>query len=579
MTSKINGPAASSGQDPNFLPANHPDQAKPGRNDIVVATMHYGHQRMVFEKDVPVTVRDGSVLYVNVFRPPQEGRFPVVVSFDIYGKDSIHVAAAMPAGGPYTLGQYNASLYAAWEAPDPGFWVPNGYVVVKAAARGTSGSRGRISPMSEMETEDFYDVIEWCGTQAWSSGSVVTNGVSYLAMTQWRVGQLNPPHLKAMIPWEGVSDLYREWAFHGGIPETSFCPFLDALSKKTWPGTEVDELSAGQKAHPFLDDYWRARHGNLADIRVPVLVCASWSTQGLHNRGTIEGFRQASSPHKWLEIHGRKEWETYFHREALERQLRFCDYFLKGVENDWLDVPRVRYERRERFYDGVTKFAESWPLPDTRYQPLHLDAGTGTMQPSAPRQAASAIYDSTAPNTAAGSAVFTHRFAQDTELTGYMKLKLWVATDEGDDMDIFVGLKKFDRRGREIYFPDFNHTENGRVARGWLRASHRERDEARSTPYQPWLKHERALKLKPGEIVPVEIEIWPTSVFFKAGESLELTVQGGEFVNAMASNPLPAKHGRISTGHAQTINRGRHVIHTGGSYDSHLLVPVIPAGR
>ena len=209
--------------------------------------------------------------------------------------------------------------------------------------------------MSQMEAEDFHDVIEWCGTQFWSSGAVVTNGVSYLAMTQWRVGQLKPPHLKAMIPWEGVSDLYREWAFHGGIPETSFCPFLDFLIKKTWPGCELDELAVGQKEHPFLDAYWQARHGNLADIEVPLYVCASWSTQGLHNRGTIEGYRQASSQHKWIEIHGRKEWETYFSREALERQLRFCDHFLKGIDNDWLDTPRVRYELRDRFYDGRTK--------------------------------------------------------------------------------------------------------------------------------------------------------------------------------------------------------------------------------
>jgi predicted acyl esterase len=562
-------------QDPNLLKPNHPNEAKPGRNDVIVATMHYGHKRMIFEKDVAVTVRDGTALYVNVFRPPEDGQYPVVVSFDIYGKDSIHVAAAMPAGGAYTLGQYNASLYAAWEAPDPGFWVPNGYVVVKAAARGTSGSKGRISPLSQMEAEDFFDVIEWCGTQGWSNGNVVANGVSYLAMTQWRVGQLNPPHLKALIPWEGVSDLYREWAFHGGIPETNFCPFLDSLVKKTWPGCDLDEISVDREQHPFLDGYWHDRHGDLSKIRVPMLVCASWSTHGLHNRGTIEGFRQASSQHKWLEVHGRKEWETYFHREVLERQLRFCDFFLKGVENDWLDVPRVRYERRDRFYDGVTKFAEAWPLPNTSYVPLYLDVTKRALQTAAVPDLSAVTYDSTAPNTDGGSARFTIRFAEDTELTGYMKLKLWVSTDD-DDMDLFVGIKKFDRRGKELHFPDFNHIEHGRVARGWLRVSHRELDEARSTPWQPWLKHLRALKLKPGEIVPVEIEIWPSSTLFRKGETLELTVQGGDYSNT-ASNPLPAKHGRISTGHNRLVNRGRHTIHAGGNYDSHLLIPVIPA--
>ena len=259
--------------------------------------MHYGFKRMIFEKDVAVRTRDGTILYVNVCRPPYDGRFPVVVSFDIYGKDSIHMASGMPAGGAYTLGQYNASLFAPWEAPDPGFWVPNGYVVVKAAARGTSGSTGKISPLSLMEAEDFYDVIEWCGTQSWSSGKVVTMGVSYLAMTQWRVGQLNPPHLAAMIPWEGVSDLYREWAFHGGIPETSFCPFLDFLVKKTWPGCDLDELDVGKREHPFLDEYWQARHGNLADYQGAALclrqLVDARAAQPRHHRGIPPGLLAA----------------------------------------------------------------------------------------------------------------------------------------------------------------------------------------------------------------------------------------------------------------------------------------------
>ena len=562
--------------DPSLLPPSHPSEAKPGRNDIVVSTMHYGHKRMVLEKDVAMAVRDGTLLYANVFRSPDAGRYPVIVSFDVYGKDSIHVAAAMPAGGPYTLGQYDASLYAAWEAPDPGFWVPNGYVVVKAAARGTCGSKGLISPMSQMEAEDFHDVIEWCGTQDWSNGNVATNGVSYLAMVQWRVGQLNPPHLKAMIPWEGVSDLYREWVFHGGIPETRFCPFLDGLIKRSWPGCELDELSVGQKEHPFLDDYWRARHGNLADIRVPLYVCASWSTQGLHNRGTIEGFRQASSRYKWIEIHGRKEWEVYFSREALERQLRFCDYFLKGIENDWLETPRVRYERRERFYDGQTKFAEAWPLPRTRHVAYYLNAADRGMQPDAPTQASIASYDSTIPNTAEGSVTFSLRFDRETELTGHMKLKLWVSAEGADDLDLFVAVRKLDRRGKELHFPDFNHIENGLLARGWLRVSHRELDPARSTPSQPWLKHARALPLKPGEVVSVEIEIWPSSTLFRAGETLQVTVQGGELTYPQ-SNPLPPGHGRISTGHSALVNRGLHLVHTGEPYDSHLLIPVVPS--
>jgi putative CocE/NonD family hydrolase len=393
-------------------------------------------------------------------------------------------------------------------------------------------------------------------------------------MTQWRVGQLNPPHLKAMIPWEGVSDIYRDLAFHGGIPDTSFTPFLDAGARRRWPDSELDALAGGQRAHPLFDAYWQERTGNLADIRVPIYVCASWSTQGMHNRGTIDGFRQSSSAHKWIEIHGRKEWEVYYAREQLERQKRFFDYFLKGIENDWLETPRVRYELRERFYEGRTKFAAAWPLPETRYMPLYLDIASRSLVGTAVDREASVRYVSTAPNQDHGRAAFRIRFEDDTELTGHMKLKLWVSADGADDMDLFVGLKKLDRRGAEMHFPDLNHIENGGVAKGWLRVSHRALDEQRSTPSQPRLKHDRELRLAAGEIVPVEIEILPSSTLFRRGESLELTVQGGD-IAVTPKSPLPTVHGRIDVRHADTRNRGDHVIHAGGRYDSHLLVPVI----
>jgi predicted acyl esterase len=166
------------------------------------------------------------------------------------------------------------------------------------------------------------------------------------------------------------------------------------------------------------------------------------------------------------------------------------------------------------------------------------------------------------------SAVFNILFDKDTELTGYMKLRLWVSAIGSDDMDLFVGVKKFDRRDKEVLFPDFNHIEHGHVASGWLRVSHRELDEQRSTPYQPWLKHQRLLKLKEGEIVPLEIEIWPSSTLFGAGESLRLVVQGDEIVT---SSLMP-----LRCGHGETVNKGKHIIYTGGKYDSLLLVPVIP---
>jgi putative CocE/NonD family hydrolase len=335
---------------------------------------------------------------------------------------------------------------------------------------------------------------------------------------------------------------------------------------KRWPEKEVEDLTRMQKEHPLFDEYWEGKRAKLDKIKVPMYVGASWSTQGLHNRGTLEGFKQSASKHKWLEIHGRKEWEYYYSREVLERQKRFFDYFLKGIDNGWLDMSKVRLEVRERFFDGMFHFEKEWPLARTRYTKLYLDS-TKMALSSSPIKAENKITYKVGLNDSDNqSLMFKLTFKEDTELTGYMKLKLWVSADGSDDMDLFVGVKKFDKRGNEVHMPDFNHIEHGQIATGWLRVSHRELDPEKSTPYQPWLKHERLLKLKDGEIVPVEIEILPSGTLFRAGESLGLVMQGTDIMNT----------GIRGYQHLETVNKGKHIIYTGGKYDSHLLAPVIP---
>jgi predicted acyl esterase len=143
-----------------------------------------------------------------------------------------------------------------------------------------------------------------------------------------------------------------------------------------------------------------------------------------------------------------------------------------------------------------------------------------------------------------------------------MRLKLWISTSEGDDLDIFVVLKKLDSNGREIFFSGFNGYQRDGLAKGWLRASHRELDPSRTTPLRPWHSHTQIQKLTPGDVVPVEIEIWPSATLFEAGSTLQLTVQGHDAANYTAF------------GHRALVNRGLHTIFTGGRYDSFLAVPL-----
>ncbi|MGT2333501.1 CocE/NonD family hydrolase [Staphylococcus aureus] len=132
-------------------------------------------------------------LYIKYFEPNKHGH-PVVMSADTYGKIISLKSQILGALWP-TLGAIPTSSFTPKESPDPGFWVPNDYVVVKVALRGSDKSKGVLSPWSKREAEDYYEVIEWAAKQPWSNG-IFANGVSYLAVTQWWVASLDPPHLK-----------------------------------------------------------------------------------------------------------------------------------------------------------------------------------------------------------------------------------------------------------------------------------------------------------------------------------------------------------------------------------------------
>jgi putative CocE/NonD family hydrolase len=419
---------------------------------------------------------------------------------------------------------------------------------------------------SEQEGEDGYDVIEWAAELPWCNGKIGTSGVSYLAIVQWRIAAAKPPHLAAINPWEGLSDHYREYLCHGGIPETKFINFT-TWSCRASKG-RVEDLVAMHAAHPMLDDYNRSKSvGDLSQIEVPAYCVTDWGDQGLHTRGTIEAWRQLGSEHKWLEVHGRKKWQYYYQPESLRRQKAFFDHFLKGTDDEVESWPPVRIEVRERHYVGRERAENEWPLARTDYRRFALDASTGRLSPGQPVGEAVAAYDPWAED---GRAVFDLRFDARTEVTGHTKLRLWVETDEADDMDLFVALRKLDRDGQVVLFPWWSMMDDGPVALGWLRASHRELDERRSTPFRPVLRRQRRLPLRPGQPEPVEIEIWPASTLFEAGESLRLLVQGRD-IHRYDVGPTQA--------HDESVNAGTHRIHTGGRYDSHLLLPVIPNQR
>ena len=150
--------------------------------------------KIIVEKDVKIPLRDGGFLYGDIYRPDSgEEKFPVLMNIGPYQKDKVWVP-------PHDL-EEKANPYMNWETANPMWWVPRGYALFRVDTRGSGKSPGMSEPSSYQEAVDCYDCIEWVAKLPWCSGNVGTMGVSYHAAFQWKVAGLQPPSLKAIIPW------------------------------------------------------------------------------------------------------------------------------------------------------------------------------------------------------------------------------------------------------------------------------------------------------------------------------------------------------------------------------------------
>ncbi|HTA39745.1 MAG TPA: CocE/NonD family hydrolase [Candidatus Acidoferrales bacterium] len=470
---------------------------------------------VVFDRDVEVTMRDGTILRVNVFRPRGEGPFPVVMCAHPYGKD---VMPRKTMFGYRALLQYrimrqpspaHQSAWTNWESPDPAHWTARGYAVVNCDLRGFGHSDGVGELISDQEAHDYYDLIEWAGVQPWSTGRVGLNGVSYLALSQWKVASLRPPHLAAICPWEGFSDMYRDFGRPGGAREDGFLPLWSAGVAKG--GRTVSNVRKEQLARPAFDEWWAARCAQLEKIEVPALICGSFSDHGLHSRGCFEAFRRIGSQHRWLYTHRGGKWAVYYSPEALAFQDRFFDCFVKGEDNGMRDVPPVRLEvRGDRDTIHEVRTEREFPLARTRWVRRELPGER-------------VAFDSQGDGTS-----FVWKIEEALELTGPMVLHLNVEIAGAKDATIFAGVRKVSG-GANVPFEGSYGNGYDVVTTGCMKLSMRLQDTANSQPWRPVFPFNQPQPLEPGEVVPIEIELLPSSTYFKPGDELQLDIRGRWF--------------------------------------------------
>lgn len=551
---------------------------------------------ILLERDVAIKLRDGVTIYADVFRPVGDEACPTILAWSPYGKeiggqmlDDVPMRSGVPLSATSGLEKF--------EGPDPAYWVAHGYAIVNPDKRGAYMSEGNLLYWGHEDALDGCDVIEWIASQPWSNGKVGMSGNSWLTVSQWFIAAERPEHLVAIAPWEGFCDHYRESGTRGGIPAPEF-PEMIAETFASAHGMLEDQPRMIVE-RPFMSDYWEDKAARVENIEIPAYVVASY-TNSVHTHGSFAGFRRMASKEKWLRVHNTSEWFDYYTPENVEDLRRFFDHYLKGIDNGWEQTPRVRLSvLNPGGTDIVGRTEEEFPLARTQYRKLYLSAADSTLCTTLPDQQAVSEYQS---DSVRHEVIYRYRMEKPTELTGYMKLHLWVSAPDHDDMDLAVRVEKLSRDGQPL--PD--RTGNIIAATGLMRVSMRQLDEARSTEAEPYYTFTTEQKLKPGEIVPVEIEIWPMGLYFNEGEMLQLTVGAYQPANAAipfgsASISVPREGYTFMPGQPvdmitvggnatqcadptdvvvspATHNAGRHRIYTGGQYDSYLYVPEIPNG-
>lgn len=574
---------------------------------------------LIIDKDVPVPMRDGTVLRADVYRPAAAGKYPVILQRTPYNKSLL-------AGVILMLDVVRTASA--------------GYAVVIQDTRGRYASEGEFYPFRD-DITDGYDSVEWCAAQAWSDGQVGMYGASYVGATQWLAALSAPPHLKAIFPLITASDYHEGWTYQGGAFALGFnagwtlarlAPDTAARLARTQPdGSEklgalighIDRLPQlfqhlpladfpllaeaapyfyDWLAHPDDDDYWarwniEAQHGS---VRVPACNVGGWhdiflggtlrNYMGMRERGRTPEARQGQKLviGPWYHtlplgnVVGEVDFGFASHSLVADLDglhIKWFDYWLKGKPNGLLDEPSVRL-----FTMGANTWRteNEWPLARTRYTTYYLHSGgqanslggDGLLSPDAPGGEPADVYvsDPRDPVPTRGGAV-----------TGWPAAMPGGAFDQRqieERADVLVYTSPVVERDLEVTGPlsvtlyaatsavdtDFTaklvdvapdgYARN--LSDGIIRGRYRE-------------SKTRAKPLTPGEVYEYSIDLWATSNVFKAGHRIRLEIASSNFPR-FDRNPqtgqAAAEAGRLEPALQRVFHDEMR--------PSHVVLPVIP---
>jgi predicted acyl esterase len=506
---------------------------------------------MFGEYEARIPMRDGIRIAADVLRPHAAGKFPALVSTSVYTRQLQR--SVVP------LGQNEAGISE--------FWVPRGYAHVVVDVRGCNDSEGKYDLFGPQEQQDLFDIIEWVAEQPWCNGNIGMSGVSYFGRTQLFAAEQQPPHLKAIFPYDASCDFYRDACFQGGIG-TQFTTHWTAavmnLNMASGRSPQVDalreklEILYSQK-YPFDGPFYQERSAGyrLDKIQIPAYFGVGWYMNELHLKGAFDGYLGTGRIPKRLLIgpqpFPRRPWGGYHYE-----MLRWYDHWLKGMDTRVMEGPPIQLYIQG---DDRWRSEHEWPLARTQWRNFYLggspDGRQGVLtEVAGNEQARRYEFDPSAPEALLGEPRLIYRtkpLEREMELTGPLALYLQAASTARDiDWLVFMADESPDGKVREL-------------CKGWLRASHRKIDPGRSTPPKPYHPHLTSEPIEPGVVYEYPIEIWPICNVFKPGHRIRLEIAN---IDSMI-----ATHGRR---HLSIQAKATNTIQEGGKNPSRLLVPVIP---
>lgn len=551
----------------------------PGRYAGYSPVLFDGYQR----SSEYVRVRDGTRIAIDIFRPTRNGRvvgkrLPVIWMNTPYGR-------RVDNEGDETAKYYPGAALAL---------VKYGYVVAVADMRGNYASFGKALHSNRTEWApwaywDAYDVTEWLAGQPWSDSKIGMWGCSATGHSQWQAAATHPPHLKAIYPMSAPSEYY-DWngvsattpstpaPYPGPVPrqdagaaavdgdagntllqqakeehrynlDYGFVPYRDSVSP------EVTTRAAIPNFRPWLEANTFTHFGDLNKGGIPAYETANFGEDERVKVGVFVKLRNLHLPVKLVFAPGNHcNWSSEYRTNALNsfnapaEELRWFDYWLKGVRNGILDEPPIYYFTYNARKGQEWHFAWQWPLPNERGVNYYLapgksgdphHAGLSLMPPSGRGGADryTVDYEVTPANRNETGMTFTSEaMSSDTVMTGHPVVHLWV-TSTATDGDVFAALADVAPDGKVTMLPG---TDDGQIRISMRRLGTAPYDNL-GLPYHRAFAADRE-PLALGQPAALVFDLAPISWVFRPGHRFRLVVTGSAVDHHGAPPATPVLH-------------------------------------